>query len=67
MWRDMLNDPPPIGEMVWLWSGCWRHAFPGCRVGEIGECCVDTCEPEAKGWKCFASHWMPLPIPPDAL
>lgn len=59
----MPIETAPIGEMVWLWSGAWRHAFPGRHCGN-GEVWIDTCEPEAKGWKGYATHWMPLPEPP---
>lgn len=54
-----------LGEMVWLWGPIWRHAFPGQRVGDYGECIVDTCEPEARGWKGFATHWRQPPPPPE--
>lgn len=66
MWRNMLSDPPPLGKMVWLWSGGWRHAFPGQRNGDLGQVYIDTCEPEARGWQAFASHWMAMPELPAA-
>lgn len=55
----------PLGEMVWLWSAGWRHAFPGMRNGDNGAVWIDTCEPEAKGWQSFATHWMRAPKPPE--
>lgn len=63
-WREMLAEPAPLGQMVWLWSGGWRHAFPGQRIGDLGKCRVDTCEIEAKGWDTFAEFWMPMPQNP---
>lgn len=57
-------ETAPIGEMVWLWNGGWRHPFPGRRTGDAGQVYVDTCEPEAKGWTTFASYWMPMSLPP---
>lgn len=53
-----------LGEMVLLWHAGWRHPFPGQRNGDYGACYVDTCEPEARGWQTFATHWQPLPPPP---
>jgi hypothetical protein len=58
-------ESAPLGEMVWLWSPAWRHAFPGRRNGDYGACYIDTCEPEARGWQTFATYWQPLPPPPN--
>lgn len=66
-WHCIFTDPPPLGQMVWLWAGAWRHAFPGQRNGDYGQCYIDTCEPEAKGWRACATHWMPMaPTPNEA-
>ena len=60
-----LIETAKLGEMVWLWHPLWRHAFAGRPNGDGGAVWIDTCETEARGRQDFATHWMPLPVPPS--
>lgn len=62
MWKEI--ESAPLGKMVLLWAPIWRHPFPGQRNGDDGAVYVDTCEPEAKGWQTFATHWVEFPDKP---
>lgn len=61
-WRPIRTAP--LGAIVLLWHREWRHPFPGRRTGDHGAVWVDNCEPISFGWDTFATHWMPLPVPP---
>jgi hypothetical protein len=62
-WKPI--ETAELGKMVLLYHPAWRHVFAGVPNGDDGACWVDTCEPEAKGWQTFATHWMLLPPPPQ--
>lgn len=57
-------ETAPLAQMVLLWQRAWRHPFPGRHAGD-GIVVVDTCEANASGWQTHASHWMPMPAPPQ--
>lgn len=52
----------PLGKMVALIGGGWRHEFPGqvCDA-ETGECVLDSPTPQHPVGKHFATHWRDLP------
>ena len=63
----MPIDSAPLAEWGLAWHIGWRRPFPAMRNGDNGAVWVDTCEPDAKGWQGYASHWMPLPEPPKGI
>lgn len=59
-------ETAPFMETVLLWAPAWRSPFPGKRNSAEGhDVYVDTCEPEARGWQAWATHWRPMPKPPE--
>jgi hypothetical protein len=56
----------PLGEMVMLIGGGWRHEFAG-QVGdrETGFCILDTPTPQYVVPPMYAQYWKPLSPSPE--
>lgn len=51
----------PLGKMVLLAGGGWRHPWPGQVCDrDTGLCILDTPTPEHKVADHYATHWVPM-------
>ena len=59
-------ETAPLGKMVLLAGGLWRHVFAGqvCD-SETGLCVIDTPTPQHHVPDHYATHWMPLQELPE--
>ena len=57
-------ETAPLGKMVLLMAGGWRHEWPGQVIShDTGECVLDSPTPEHQVAAHFAWQWMPLLAP----